>query len=152
MVKLLTCAFGLFSCTGVGHAADQAKPRKVKDGETAVITTTLSPADATAKVKAYFNGKDIDFTVNLDTGRIISDWYGERRCGIGFNRCANRANVRVIGENGTTVRRVQVFERKREGGISEKPWNENSTSRGRETGELADILETYLNGGSLLSM
>jgi hypothetical protein len=39
---------------------------------------------------------------------------------------------------------VQVLERKREGGINEKPWKEGSTSKGKETAELATELETFL--------
>ena len=88
--------------------------------------------------------RNIDFTVNPDTGRIISDWYNERGCGIGFNKCANRANVRVVSEAGQTVINVQVFERKREAGINPKPWNENSKSKGKETGEFADALEAFM--------
>ncbi len=118
--------------------------QKLKDGETGVVSTTLSEADATAKVKAYFNGKDINFTVNQDTGGIVSDWFGERRCGPGFYRCAERAVVRVASENGHVSVRVQAFERKREGGINEKPWKENSTSKGKETAELTAELETFL--------
>jgi hypothetical protein len=116
----------------------------VRNGETAVITTALTEADATAKVRAYFNGRDLDFTVNPETGRIITDWYGEHNCGIGFNKCANRAMVRVVAEDGHTVVRVQVFERKREAGINPKPWSENSTSKGRETSELAAALEAFM--------
>jgi hypothetical protein len=116
----------------------------VRNGETAVITTALTEADATAKVRAYFNGRDLDFTVNPETGRIITDWYGEHNCGIAFNKCANRAMVRVVGEEGHTVVRVQVFERKRETGLHPRPWSENSTSRGRETSELAAALEAFM--------
>ena len=115
----------------------------MKDGETAEFQTPLSDVDATAKVKAYFNGKNIDFTVNPDSGKIISDWYGERRCGPGFYRCANKASVRVSAEDGHTIIRVQVFERKREGGINEKPWKEGSTSKGKETAEFAAELESF---------
>ena len=117
--------------------------QKLKDGETASVSTTLSQADATAKVKAYFNSKNIDFTVNQDSGRITSDWYGEHRCGPGFYRCADRATIRVASENGKVVLEVQVLQRKREGGINEKPWKEGSTSKGKETAELASELETF---------
>ena len=125
------------------HAQDSA-PRKIKDGEAAVITTAMPDADATAKVKAYLNAKNIDFTVNQETGRVISDWFDERGCGIGFNKCANRANVRVSSEGGQSVINVQVFERKREAGINPKPWNESSKSKGKATAEFADALEAYL--------
>jgi hypothetical protein len=115
-----------------------------------VITTTLTEADANAKVRAYFNGRDIDFNVNPETGRIITDWYGERNCGIGFNKCANRAMVRVVTEEGHTAIRVQVFERKREAGLNPKPWNENSNSKGRETSELATALEAFMASSGTL--
>ena len=131
--------------------ASESKPKNLKDGEVAIIFTALPESDATAKIKAYFNSKDVDFTVNADTGRINSDWYGERRCGIGFNRCANRAMVRVLSEQGQITVRVQVFERKREGGINEKPWNENSKNKGKETAQLAVELETFLAGGAVVS-
>jgi hypothetical protein len=42
------------------------------------------------------------------------------------------------------VIRVQVTERKREGGISEKPWNESSTSKGKETAQMAADLGAAL--------
>lgn len=116
-------------------------PTKLRDGEPAIIQTALSAADATAKTKAFFTGKNVDFTVNPNSGRIISDWYGERRCGPGFYRCANRASVQVTVEAGKTVVRIQVTERKREAGINDKPWNENSTSKGPETAALAAELE-----------
>ena len=88
-VVTLTILVALVIITTPLHA------QKLKDGETGVVSTSLSEAEATAKVKAYFNGKDINFTVNQDTGGIVSDWFGERRCGPGFYRCAERAVVRV---------------------------------------------------------
>ncbi len=128
-----------------GEAAFQnSKPKKTKDGEAVTIQTTLSETDAAAKVKAYLNSKDTDFTVNQDTGRIMSDWYGEHRCGPGFYRCADRASIRVTAEEGRTVVRVQVFERKREGGINQKPWKEGTTSKGKETEEFAAALEAFV--------
>jgi len=136
--------YGLVICVTVAMVASSLSAEKLKDGEAAVISTVLSEADATAKVKAYFNSKDIDFSVNQDTGRIVSDWYGERRCGPGFYRCANKATVRVVAENGAVTVRVQVFERKREAGINEKPWKENSASKGKETGELVTELAGVL--------
>ena len=118
----------------------------VKNGETAVVVTSLSATDATAKVKAYFNGRDINFTVNKDTEAIVTDWFGERRCGPGFYRCAVRANVRVVADGGSSTLRIQVFERKREGGMNEKPWKENSNTHGKETSELASALEAFIAG------
>lgn len=126
------------------EATASTKPKKLKDGETAVIETSLSPDQANAKLKAYFNSKDIDFTVNTETGRLTSDWFGERRCGPGFYRCANRAMVRATAEEGRTVLRVQVIERKREGGVNEKPWKEGSTSKGEQTAKLVAELEPLL--------
>lgn len=134
--------FAIFSFVATSTVALAAET--LKDGETAVISAALSEADATAKVKAYFNSRD-DFTVNPDTARIMTDWYSERRCGPGFYRCANRASVRVTTEDGHTVVRVQVFERKREAGINEKPWKENGTSKGKETQELAGAIEAFLS-------
>lgn len=119
---------------------------KFKDGEAAIFRTALSPADAMARIKAYFDGKNIDYTVNADSGRVNSNWYNERGCGPGIQRCANKASVRITAEEGQTVIQVQVFERKREAGLSPKPWNENSTSKAKETGELATALETILGG------
>ncbi len=139
----LTRAFTLMIVVGVGISTP-LHAEKLKDGEPASVATTLSEADATAKVKAYLNSKNIDFTVNQDSGRIISDWYGEHRCGPGFYRCADRATIRVASEDGHVVVRVQVLERKREGGINEKPWKEGSTSKGKETAELATELEAFL--------
>ena len=52
--------------------------------------------------------------------------------------------VRVASEDGHTAVRIQVFERKREAGINNKPWNENSESKGKETGELAVELDKAL--------
>lgn len=117
---------------------------KVKDGEAAVIATAMSAASALSKVKDYFNNKDVDFTVNADTARLVTDWYGERRCGPGFNRCANKAMVRVATEDGKTIVRIQVIERKRETGLSDRPWRENTNSKGKETSELAEKLRTLL--------
>lgn len=139
----LTQRFTLMIVVAVGISMP-LHAQKLKDGETATISTTLSEADATAKVKAYFNNKNIDFTVNQDSGRIISDWYGEHRCGPGFYRCADRGMIRVTSENGQVQIRVQVLQRKREGGINEKPWKEGSTSKGKETAELAAELEASL--------
>lgn len=132
--------------TDEASGGQDAKAKNLKDGETAVIHSELSEADATAKVKSFFNSKDIEYTVNQDTGRISTDWYGERRCGPGFNRCANKATVRLVTEEGKTTIRVQVLERKREAGINNKPWNENSTSKGKETSQLAADLEAFLGG------
>jgi len=122
---------------------------KLKDGEAATVRTSMSEPEATARVKAYFNSKNIDFTVNPDTNRVISDWYGERRCGPGFHRCANKANVRVLTEEGRTTLRIQVFERKREGGMNQKPWKEDTNSKGKETAEFAATLETFLSTSSI---
>jgi hypothetical protein len=138
-----TRSFTLVVCVAVGITAP-ALAQKLKDGEPTVISTALSGPDATAKVKAYFNGKNVDFTVNPDSGNILSDWYGEHRCGPGFYRCANRAMVRVTADGGKTTLRVQVFERKREGGINEKPWKEGTTSKGKETAELGAELDTFV--------
>jgi hypothetical protein len=124
-----------------------AQPTALKNGETAIISTGLSPTDATAKVKAYFNSKDVEYTVNPDTGRISTDWYGERKCGPGFHKCANKATVRVAAEEGRTALRVQVVERKRESGMNQKPWKEDSTSKGKETAQLAAELERFLTAG-----
>lgn len=127
----------------------ESKPKKLKDGETAVIHVGLSTDAVTTKVKAYFNNKDVDYTFNPDTGRIITDWFGERRCGPGFYRCANRATIRVVAEEGNTTIRVQVVERKREGGINEKPWKDGTTSKGKETAQLAVELEAFLAGNTV---
>ncbi|MDP3763942.1 MAG: hypothetical protein Q8Q92_04925 [bacterium] len=131
--------------------AQESKPKKLKDGETAMIHTALPENDATAKVKAYFNSKDVDYTINPDTGRITTDWFGERRCGPGFYRCANRATVRVVAEEGKTVIRIQVMERKREGGINEKSWKDGTTSKGKETSHFAAELEVFLAGNIVTS-
>lgn len=130
--------------TTVASKGGDSVPTRVKDGEPSVFRTRLSESDAKAKVRAYFNAKSVDYNVNPDTGRITSDWYGERRCGPGFHRCANKAAVQVSDEAGQTVVRVQVFERKREAGMNSKPWNESSTSKSRETGEFAVELHTVL--------
>jgi hypothetical protein len=120
----------------------QSKPKKVKDGEAATVSTSLSEPEATAKVKAYFNSTDLNFTVNQDSGRIISDWYGERSCGP-FSRCEIRAMVRVVREDDHTVIRVQVFGRDR-GSASDGAWRERSTSQGKETSDLAATLEAFI--------
>jgi hypothetical protein len=52
--------------------------------------------------------------------------------------------VLVVSDQGHVVLKVQVFERKREGGINEKPWKENSTSKGKQTEELAADLEAFV--------
>lgn len=119
-------------------------PAKVADGEAATLVTSLSVTDALSKVKGFFNSKNIDFTVNADTNRVISDWHNERGCGPGFNKCADRASVRVTSEGGRTTVIVQVFERKREAGISPKPWNENAKSKGKATAELAAVLSSVI--------
>ncbi len=127
-----------------GAPAPASKLRKLTDGEPAVIKTSLSKADATAKVKAYFTSRKLEYTVNQETGALVSSWYGERDCSLGTSRCANRANVRVAPEEGQMVVRVQVFERKRGAGTPPKPWTDNSTNKGKETGEFADALEAFL--------
>ena len=63
-VRILLACAALASFSPWTARAQDLKPRKVRDGEAAIIKTTLPEAEATAKVKAYFNGKNIDFTVN----------------------------------------------------------------------------------------
>jgi hypothetical protein len=130
--------------TAATGSAATGRTTKLADGEPAVIQTHQSQILATATVKRYFDSKNVDYTVTPDTGRIISEWFDERRCGPGFYRCANRAVVRIASEGGQTVVRVQVIERKREGGVSEKPWAESSKSKGKQTAELSAELETLL--------
>lgn len=132
---------GGFGKLGIGRKKDNSN-RKLKNGETAVVATEISGDAAIAKVKEYFNDRDVDFTVNPDTGRIETDWYDEHRCGPGFYRCAYQAKIRSAdGEL-----RVQVFRRRREAGINDKPWNEDSTSRGKQTTELAAQLAAVVGG------
>jgi hypothetical protein len=129
----------------VAASGHDMAPVRVDDGRAAVFQTRLAAPEATARVKAWFDGKNVDYSVNPDTGRITSDWFGQRRCGPGFQHCANKAAVRIVGENGQTTVSVQVFERKREGGLSPKPWDENSTTKGKQTTEVAMDLYAALS-------
>ncbi|MBX4191789.1 MAG: hypothetical protein KW804_03250 [Candidatus Doudnabacteria bacterium] len=124
--------------------AVNAEEVRVKDGEAAIIKVEMPTQAAEASVKAYFNSQNIDFTVNPDTNRIISGWYGARRCGPGIQHCEYRAHVRVVDNAGATDVQVQVFERKREGGASPKGWNENNTSKGEWTTKLVADLRPAL--------
>lgn len=140
MIRVFTVATWI--ATGALVALAQAG--KVRDGEPAIISTNYPESDTSKKVEGFFNKIHVDFTVNQDSGRIISDWYGEHRCGPGFYRCAYKASIRVLRENEHTVVEVQVFQRKREGGINEKPWKEGSTSKGKETEDLTAELGQFL--------
>jgi len=132
-------------------ATASAQPKELKNGEPAVINTALTEKDAITKVKAFLNGRNLDFNVNPDTDGILTDWFDDRRCGPGIQHCANRASVRITLEDSKTVIRVQVMERKREGGLSEKPWHDNSESRGKETAKFSAELEAYLAHGQAIS-
>lgn len=129
---------------GESQQSQVVQPKKLDNGQPALVSTALSETEATAMVKAFLNCRSLDFTVSRDSGRILTDWFADRRCGPGFQHCANRAALRISSEEGKTLIQIQVMERKREGGASEKPWHENSESRGKETAQFAAELEASL--------
>lgn len=148
--------FGVFSSIGnkigIGGDDEEESPStpeatdlsEVKDGDVAVIPTLLSPVEASQALRSYLYERGLDFTVNEGTGRVITDWYNERRCGFGFNRCANSAKILVDSTDGETTFQIQVFERKREGGASPGSWSENSKSKGDKTRDFSRDLEEAL--------
>lgn len=137
--RLSLIAAVLLSVPMTSHA-QAPKPKKVKDGETAVINTTFSEADAVAKVKGYFNSKDLSFTVNPDNGKIVTAWHHEHNCHI-ISGCADQIAVRVARDGDQVTIRVQVFERQR---APNEPWIERSESNGKETAAAAAELEAYI--------
>ena len=120
-----------------------AAPNQVADGEAAVFQVRLTSAAVMTKVKEYFQGRNIEFTVDAKATSLRSGWFNERGCGASL-RCANRATVRVTVEDAQAVIAVQAFERRRETDTRLRPWTENPKSLGSETAEVAAALERVL--------
>jgi hypothetical protein len=115
----------------------------VGNGEPAFIRTTLPKNQAMSKTKSYLDSKQF-FDLAVESDRISSGWAWDRRCGPGIQHCEDRVVADFSLEGSQTVVRLRVIERKREGGLSEKPWHENSESRGKETSLMASELQRRL--------
>ncbi len=125
-----------------GKPEEGKKPdQKLKNGEPAVVATTLSPAAATKTLKAFFENRN-DLT-KIEGDRISTEWARNRRCGIG-NRCEDRVVIQISDNAGAATLRVRVYQRKHEGGINKKPWVEDGDSKGDLTAQLASELESFL--------
>jgi len=133
--------FGLAGLVGGKKDSSTVDGKKLKDGEPAVIPTTLAPIAVTKTLKTFFESRNADYKIEGD--RISTEWGHNRRCGIG-NRCEDRAVVQVIDNNGAATVRVRVFQRKHEGGINKKPWVEDGDSKGDLTAQFAAELESVL--------
>ncbi len=126
-------------------AGNAPKMWKLKDGESAAIRTNLTPDQATTKLIEYFNSKDQVFLPKVESGVITTDWGMNRGCGIGFNKCENKARVAVTKDASGTVLNLQVVRRKREAGLTPKNFPEDNKINGDETSKMANEIEVLLN-------
>ena len=100
------------------NAASVEKPKKLKDGEPAVIHTSLSTKDAAEKVQEYLKAQH--FTrVELTSDGVRTDWNSEHKCeGFTAARCWERADASIANKNGDTVIEILVSEKRRNAGVS----------------------------------
>ncbi len=119
---------------------------KWNDGKTQTITSPLPVADTLAAIKGYFDRLEAGFETPPGPDFIYTVWDNDHRCGIGFNRCQDRSRVQVVTEGTTTTVKVRVYQRKREGGLSPKPWPEDNETKvdDKLTTKLVGDLKTAL--------
>jgi hypothetical protein len=121
--------------------ATAAEPKKLKNGEPAVIHTRLPLQDAPARVRAFLDGKNFRTEIAGDT--VKTDWSSESKCpGMTVAKCRERVDVRVEPiATGGAILRIWVSESR--ANRTSNRWS-NGQPKGEITAKLAAELEAHL--------
>jgi hypothetical protein len=130
--------------TPVGAAPSPSnRTTNLKNGEPAVIRTSLEPGSVIVKVRDLLESTNLRTEVAGET--VKTDWGSPDKCpGFTAAQCQTRVDVQVRpGADGLTTVSVWVVERRRNRGNNN--WGERGSIAGR-TEKLAAELEPLLNG------